>query len=307
MSEYEAHSGYAGGLGIAKEETPNVAVTPPTKFLEIASESFNETRNWFNAAGIHGVRSRHKFASAETTLDPRGGFEIQGLKGADLDLLIEFALGNYASGSGYPGDVLPTFTTVVHKPPKYAVFAGCKLASLQFESSETDQGLKATAEAIAMSLAEGDAEDFGTPVYAQEIPLVHSRASFSVGGEDVRARSVQVRIANALDDGVFRNSQTRLAIPEQGEREVTGELALDWNAANYAAVMERWRAGAYAELRAEYTNGVYVVTFVCPNCRCPSEWGRLADKNVIQLPVKFEAYASAPGAQDELYVYVRAA
>ena len=307
MSEMETSQGYSGALGIKKETTFNVAATPPSLFIEIESETFDENRNWLNAPGIDGTRSRAKTRSAATTLDPRGGFNINGVKGAHLPTLLELALGCYGSGSGSDADLLPTFTTVVKKGPKYGVWAGCKMSKLELSSSQDDQALKAAIEAVAASLTVGSSSDLGTPSYSSEIPLTHCRSTFTIGGTAVRAKSHTLTLVNKLDEEVFRNSQTRLAIPETGEREVTGQVELDWSTANYAATMELWRAGTYAEFRAVYTNGVNVFTIVCPNCRTPSEWGKLSNKETILAPVKYEAFASAPGQRDEIQVYVAAA
>jgi hypothetical protein len=60
-------------------------------------------------------------------------------------------------------------------------------------------------------------------------------------------------------------------------------------------------------MRAEYTNGVYVVTFVCGNCRFPAERGKIAGKGAIEMPCKFVARSTAPGQANEVYVYVQAA
>ena len=305
MSEL-VNKGYAGALGIAVEETPGDAVTPPTTFLEIESETFDEERNWEEAKGIHGVRSKSLSDEAETTLDPKGGFVLPGVKGADMDLILQLLLGSYSSGTGYLGDELNSFTVVVNKPPNYDVYAGCKMASGRFEASQDAQALKFTSEIAAMTLVEGNAASLGTPSYANEIPMTFRRATFSVAGSPVYAKSFNLTVANALDTEVYRNSQTRIAIPENDERDVSGELAIDWNTANYTAFMDRWRAPSYAEFQAEFTNGVYNLTFVCPNCRYPSERGKIADKGLIDMPVKFVARASATGQQDELQVLLAA-
>lgn len=307
MAIINVHRGYQACLGIAKETELGTAVTPPTKWLEFESETFDEDRNWFEGKGVDGTRSKSKTREVETTLDPKGGFVIDGLQGADLDLILELLLGNYASGTGYLGDTLPSFTAVVHKPPRYDVYAGCKLSSGRFEAGQEAQGLKFTAELIAMALTEGDSDDLGTPSYAGEVPLTFARSTFSVAGSAVRVKDFNLTVANALDDQVYRNSQTRLALPENDERAVNGELTVDWNAANYTAFMARWRAAAYAEFRAEFTNGVYVVTFVCPNCRFPTERGKISGKEGIEMPVKLEARSSAPGESDEIYIYRRTA
>ena len=303
----DVHSGYQSALGIAKETDLGDAVTPPTLFLEFESETFDEERNWFEGKGIDGTRSKSKNRETETTLDPKGGFVLDGLKGADLDLILELLLGNYASGTGYLGDSLPSFTTVACKPPRYDVYAGCKMTSGRFEAGQDAQGLKFTAEVVAMSLAEGDSGDLDTPSYNDEIPLTFAGATFAVGETAVRVKDFNFTVANAIDDQVYRNSQTRLALPENDERDVSGELTVDWNAANYTAFMAKWRASTYAEFRAEFTNGVYVVTFVCPNCRFPSERGKIAGKEGIEMPVRLLARASAPGQADELYIYRRSA
>lgn len=305
MAEYDVHKGYKGGLGIKKESVAGTADTPPSLHLEIESETMTETINHATAAGINGSRTRSKHRNFQGTKEPGGGFRLNGVKPDDLSLLLELLLGNYGSGTGYTGDGLPSFTTVLNVPPRYDVYAGCKLSSGQFESSEDDQTLKFDAEAVAMSFAEGDSGDWGTPSYNEDAPLVHRRLTFTVGGDSLRVKRWQLRVENALDDQKFYNSQTRLVIPENDDRTVAGEVGLDQNAANYTAVMDKWRNGTYAELRAEYTNGAKVVTFVCPNCWYPTERAQIEGKGVIAMPATYEAYGSGPGNNDEIQIYVR--
>jgi hypothetical protein len=179
------------------------------------------------------------------------------------------------------------------------------MSSGTFSSSEDNQALKFAAEVIAMLRADGDAEDLGTPIYADEIPLTHMRSTFSVEDEAVRAKSFNLKVAHALDDKVYRNSQVRLALPENDLRKVDGEMALDWNADNIAHVLHLWESWGFGELRTEYTNGVYVLTFVAPNCAFPTDRAKIGGPGTLEMPTKFNAYASTPGASDELYIYRR--
>ena len=298
MAEMSVHAGYAGAFGIKKETVWNTKATPPSKFIEIESETFDETRNWVNTPGIDGTRSRAKHRSAATTLDPRGGFRVNGAKGADLALLLELALGNYGSGTGYVGDTLPSFTAVIQKGHLIDVFTGCRISSLDFDASDSDQALKASIEAVAAALLAGESGDLGTPSYADEVPLVFLGSTIKAGTTSVQGKSWKLSLKNKLDESMFRTSRTRVALPVVGEREVTGEVGLDWNAANTDLVMANWRADGYAAMSAEFTNGVYVVTFVCPNCRWPMERGKLANKDAIGATAKIEAFSSGPGARE---------
>lgn len=305
MADYEARRGYEGALGIAKETDFGTAVTPPTLFMEIESETLNETRNWFEGQGVDGTRSKSRTREAETTRDPRGNFVVNGVKGRDLSLILELLLGNYSAGTAFLGSTIPSFTAVAKKADDHHVFAGCKLASGQFEASEQEQALKLTAELLAASRADGDADDLGTPSYdSTETPLVFARSTFTVGGSAARVKTFTITVDNALAEDGFYNSQTRLNIKENGERDVSGSLGVDWNSANRTLFLDKWQAAEYAQLQAVFTNGVKDVTFRMPNCKFPTELGQIANKEKMDMPVSFNARASAPGQQDEITIFV---
>ncbi len=300
---HTVESGYDGGLGLAVESSFNDAVTPPTKYLEIESDSFDETRNWFNSDGITGSRSRAKTGSAPTTLDPRGGTRMSALRRAELSFLLPLALGGYGGGSGYPSDDLPSFTAVKKAGGEAGVFSGCKLTRLDLESSDSAQALAGGFECVAAGFAAGAEEDFGTPVYDVEIPLVHAGSDFQIGGASVQVKAFKLSIANKLDESVFRCSRTRLALPVVGKREVSGELTLDWNAATRASVLAVWRDDAYALFQATFTNGLSTVVISLPYCRLAAGHAKLAKDAALEMPVKFEAFASLPEARDEIQVF----
>jgi hypothetical protein len=299
-------AGFAGALGIKKETTWNQKATPPSRYLEIESETFEEARNWIDTQGIDGTRSRSKSRSAPTTIDPRGGFKIAGVKGADLLDLLELALGSQGTGTAFCADLLPSFTTVVLKGNQYSVFTGCVMSKLDFDASDADQALKLAAEAVAGALVIGTAPDLGTPSYANESPLVFAGSTISAGAASVVAKSFKLSLANKLDEQMFRNSRSRVALPVIGERELNGEIGLDWNDDNIAAFLTAWRADQYAALQAVFTNGVNVLTFACPTCRFPTEWAKVANKDALGTTAKFEARSSGPGARDEIQIFVHA-
>lgn len=305
---YETNQGYRGALGLIKEAVLGTAKTAQTgtlKYLEIESETFGAPIGTAESKGITGSRSRSKHTIVQGKKDVRGGFVINGAKGADFDLLLELSLGNYASGTGYPKDILPSFTVVRYAPPIYDIFAGCKMSKFGLASSQDDQALKLTAEVVGMTRANGVQTDLGTPSYADEIPLTHMRSTFTVASESVRTKSFGLNVVNALDEEVYRNSQNRLALPENDLRSVDGEMMLDWNQDNIDHVLDLWEAWTFGELMAEYTNGVYVVTVVAPNCIFPSERAKIGGPGTLEEPVKFNAFASTPGASDEVYIYRR--
>ena len=192
-------AGFAGALGIKKETTWNQKATPPSRYLEIESETFEEARNWIDTQGIDGTRSRSKSRSAPTTIDPRGGFKIAGVKGADLLDLLELALGSQGTGTAFCADLLPSFTTVVLKGNQYSVFTGCVMSKLDFDASDADQALKLAAEAVAGALVIGTAPDLGTPSYANESPLVFAGSTISAGAASVVAKVARDRLMEAYD------------------------------------------------------------------------------------------------------------
>ena len=288
------------GLGIGIESTEGLGVSP-TKYIEIENETLANAINAVDVPGLHGQRSRIKTQRVQTTKDPRGGFNINGVKVADMDILAELILGDFGSGSSWPVDTLQSATLLVDKVHKRFQYAGCKFASAEFTSSASDQALKLAAEVVAMTCTEQDAAM--TPSFSAQSPLLHRQATLVIGSDEAYIDEITTRIENTLNEEAFRNSQTRKTIWAEGDRVVNGSFSLDWNAANYH-VYEKFLAHTWAALRVEYNDGTRSLIFLMPNVCYPVDAPQIAGRESMLMTANFEAQASVAGANDEIQIIV---
>jgi len=299
-------AGYKGQLGLGKESEAGTAVEP-THFFAFSSETFGQEIERAESEGITGSRGRARLRSVQTLKRPGGGFVIEGVKAEDLPLLLELAMGNALTG-GSEGSVqlaeaLPSFTVEVDKVVKVFTYAGCKMGILRFSSSYSDQLLKVEAESIvAMSEAVSDPPATTGAYLNTQRPLVHRDSTLTVDSTEFDVEEVSVEIENVLDDALFRNSQTRLEVPEM-DRQVSGRASVSWNSETYAA-LSKFTGGEAAVLSLSYTDGTRTVTFSLPQVYFTGETPKIAGREVMTLPLPFEAKDSADGAADSIEIVI---
>jgi len=299
-------AGYKGQLGLGKETTPGEAVEP-THFFAFSSESFRSEIERAESEGITGSRGRSKLRSVQTVKRPGGGFTVEGVKAEDLPLLLELALGTAPAG-GSEGSVvlaetLGSFTVEVDKVAKVMTYAGCKMGLLRLSSAYSNQLLRLEVDqVVAMTEAvSGGPATSGSYLNSQR-PLVHRDSTLLVDESELNVEEVSVEIENTLDDALFRNSQTRLAVPEM-DRRLSGRITVSWNA-DSAAAFAKFTGGETAALALSYTDGTHGVQIALPYCYFTGETPQIGSREVMTLALPFEAKDSADGAGDAVEMVI---
>lgn len=296
--------GYKGQLGLGKETTPGTPVAP-TVFLAFESETFKNEIERAESAGIAGTRGRSKLRSTQTKKRPGGGFVLSGTKVEELPLLLELAFGTFSGGSlgsTALAEALPSFTVEIDKVARRATYAGCKMGLLRLASSSGDQLLKLEAENIVAMSEAISADAATTPVYTEtQRPLVHKDATLTVDTEELHIEEVSLEIENTLDDDLFRNSQTRLAVPEL-DRRVGGAITSSWNADAYTHALAKFYSGTTAAVVVSWTDGTRTLSVSLPYCYFTGETPSIPGREVMTLSLPFEAKDSADGAADAIQI-----
>jgi hypothetical protein len=294
-------------VGIGLEITPGLAVSP-SFYMLINSETLGNVIDVFEDNGIAGTRGRAKIRRAQTIQKPGGGITREGISREHLALLIQLALGNWTGGSNGIGsgtltETLPSATIRVFKNVKEFVYAGCKIGSLKLSSSGTAQPLKCELSNItAMTEAVLD-RTMGAPVYpATQRALQHRDLTMLIDSVALPIEDVELEVANTFDEAVFRNSATRLAIPEI-DRKVSGRITLPWNSDTYAGPLTKFYSGAAASLslawRDDVNNGLRAVM---NNVFFTGETPKVPGRTIMTLPLPFDARDSADGANDAITI-----
>jgi len=291
----------SNGLAVGEETTQGDAVAATNKF-EITSETFDEEREVVVADGLSGARSQAANNEVEGKRDPKGGFTIRGVRYASLLYWMEFVLGNYASGSAWLSAGLSSLTLYIDKVTEVLRIAGAAVNEMTLESSADEQALRFALEMLGMS-ATTSAITFPSGLsYPSGIPLVHRRCTLKIGDESTYIQSVRWRIANNLDPDGFRNSQTRITLEPQGNREVGGELRIDWNSTYASRVWDLWRNHNHGTLQTDWTDGTNTVRLLAPCTFFRAKYPGMADRNTVLEDIPFECKSSAAGVDDEVQV-----
>ena len=293
---FAVSKGWETEVGIGKETTPGTLVTPTLAFaasevspqLDVGREEF---------PGLAGSRVAPKQLDVLTTLAPHGTWRMP-LKNEDVDLILELLSGSSASPYS-PQNTLSSFSLCADIGPKQIQHAGCKIAQATFSASQGDQILTATIEYIGMSetIAAAGAETIPSPNYSQSPYLFH-QATLEIDDTEFYAEGIEIRIANGLIDDVFRNSQTRLEIPE-GIATAEGELRVDWNADNYTNLLAALATGTWKKLEATFDDGAnHTLKFQFDNIVIPERTLDLAREGAVIATIPWRAKASTVGGTD---------
>jgi len=299
-------SGSQAFIGIGKEaaETPGEAVEP-TVFFAFSSETMGQAIDREESEGIAGTRGRAKLRSVQTLKKPGGGFSVEGLKAENLPLLLELGLGAFSGsvlGSGTLTETLSSFTVVVYKNVKKFTYAGCKIGRLRFSSSKSAQLLKLDVEDIVAMTGTPDDKGALAPSYLEtQRPLVHRDSILKIDSTPTPVEELTFEIENTLDAELFRNSQTRLAVPEE-DRKVSGNLVVSWNTATYASGLAKFLSGETAEVEGYWTDGTNTLKVIFPYVYFTGETPKVGGRGVMTLPLPFEAKDAADGANDSMQV-----
>jgi hypothetical protein len=294
-------------VGIGIEQTPGVAVSP-SFYMLFNSETMGNAIEVFDDNGIAGTRGHAAIRRVNTTQKPGGGLVREGISREHLPVFLQLALGAWSGGSTTLGsgtlkETLPSCTIRVFKNVKEFVYAGCKIGSLKLSSSATSQPLKCElSNIVAMTETIVD-RTMGAPVYpATQRPLVHRDLVMTIDNVATQPEDVEIEIVNGLDEGVFRNSITRLSIPEI-DRRVSGKVTLPWNADTYANQLAKFYSGAAASLSASWADAsLNTVKALLGNIFFTGETPKVPGRTIMTLGLPFDARDSVDGANDSIQI-----
>jgi hypothetical protein len=219
--------------------------------------------------GIRGVRGRQSeevvdgpyVAGGELVLEPRPD---------TLNKWLQYALGGTPAGTPSVialAETLPTFVVDIDKGPKHCRYAGCKVNTATFRSS---QGQPLALAMDIQALTEDSTITFPSISSSLSLlqPYMHHNlgtTGVTIGGVNYKPFAVEVMIDNALVQDRFQSTITRTELPE-GDRAV--QLSLDFpfttdeNALHEIAV-----AGISGSV--QWTNGGYSLLFTFGRLQAP--------------------------------------
>lgn len=251
---FTVHQGWETECGIAKETTPGDGVAPSIGY-EVESVRLSPGVNHEEFPGMMGSHVEHKHHDVVTTLAPSASFTIP-VRAENISLLLELLTGD-PSSPYTPAATASSFSLYADIGPKQPKQLGSKISAITFSASQDSQILRAAVECLGMShdaSPAAGAETIPTPANTDP-PFLFRGATFEADDTPFYASSVEIAIRRALIDDVFRNSQTRLEIPEGI---VTAEIRLtvDYNSDYYTALYALALAGTWFKLEALFDNGV---------------------------------------------------
>lgn len=292
---WDTSSGWETELGIGKEAEVGTLITP-TLGLEVVDPRPRQTVGREEWEGMAGSRAANKIHDVVTTLAPEGSWQMP-VKNEDVALLLELLTGD-ASSPYVLSTSLSTFSLCADVGPKQFQHKGCKINTCVFEASQENQILRATIEYLGMTQAVAAAgnETIPTP-NATQAPFLFRQLVLELADTAFYAQGLRLNFNNNLDGETFRNSQTRLGIPE-GIAAVDGELTIDWNSDYYTAFYALLIAGTFAKLEATFTNGSYVLKFQLDSIKFTEGAPEPSRDNRVMLTLPFSAKASTIGGTD---------
>lgn len=302
MAETTTTQGRKVVVGCGLEGDAGVAVTP-TLFPGITAEGFNYEPNRQDVTGLNGTRSHHYQATAEGNIDGRGSFSFNARK-QWLSYVLYWAMGGGNANAPTLAETAKAITCEVDKSVRVLTYAGCKIGTLELTSESNNPLIVNVNDILAMSVTDAAAGTATSPDRSiTDNFMMHHGLTLTVDSGTMYCNSLMLTLSNALEDDHFQNSTSRTAVPE-GDRLITGEIAIDWSIAN-AVTRGTWTkflSGATASIVAAYSDGTNTLTFTMARCHY-HEGDRPAkgdSRGTIFDTVPFQAKASVAGVQDEL-------
>ena len=299
MAEQTVAQGRKFFVGFGVEGDAGVAAAP-TVWPELTSESFSYDPSRQDFIGLSGSRSHHYQAVEDGNIVTAGGVVFPCRK-EWLDDVLYWAMGGGNAAAPTLAETLPTVTSQVYKDlaTEALDYLGCKITTLEL-TSESNGPLIATPTFVPMGVTTGVTPDAVTRTITDPF-LMHHHLTLTVDGGTIYCSSIALTIDNAVEDGHFMNSQSRVAVPA-GDRMITGTITCDWNAANATTrgIWTKFLSGATASIAPVYADGSNTLTMTMPRCVYPAGGPPQGDdRAMIQWEVPFEAKSSAAGVQDE--------
>jgi hypothetical protein len=300
MAEEGTAKGRNFYVGLGLEGDAGVHANP-TLWPEIQSETLGYDPSRQDFVGLSGTRSHHYQSVADGNIVTGGGFVFNARKQWFDDILF-WAMGGGNAGSPSLAETVKPLT--IQKHMDYAgqavEYLGCKITTLEL-ASESNGPLVVTVTVVPMGVTTGVTADAATRTISDPL-MMHHHLTLTIDGGSVYCNSLGLTLDNAVEDDHFQNSQSRTAVPE-GDRLVSGNIAIDWNAANAVTrgIWTKFLSGATASLAMAYNDGTNTLTFTMAQVKYTAGGPPQADgRGTIPWEVPFSALSSAAGTQDEI-------
>jgi len=201
------------------------ATATPIEGVEFVSETLGKDQSYQTSDGILGARDPRLIQTVPGTRSAGGDVTLEPGPTTASNFLVRALGGSYAAGAISLGDTLASFYAEVKRGPKWFLYSGLKVGEMTIEGAQGSL-IKMALSLVGVEETKNDAAvGSGTPPV--ESPYRFQSCLFQVADVDYKPSSVKLTVNNGLDDSQFRNSETRVAIPE-GMRTITAEFEVDY-------------------------------------------------------------------------------
>jgi len=228
--------------------------------LEFISETLTEDIEHIGGQGISGEREMIEERMVEGLKDVSGSIVFEATP-EEIDVMLPRILGGAKTVNDIEiANTLPEFIIEISKVADDFRFNNCKVTSATFRMSQGEVWQVELA-ILAKTVTSGITI---TPVtIVQANPYVFTESVFTFDASSREINEIEFVIDNQLDDGIYRNSQTRTEIPE-GVLLVTVNPTLPFTS-DEVAVLNKGIAGAVSNIKL--TKGGKSLTFEFGNVK----------------------------------------
>ncbi len=230
--------------------------------LYLADEGFSDEREYKQVPGATGqpaqaVKTRRRAGK----IMPSGSFRT-GLTADRANLLMEMVFGKIATNTSSFDNAaaLPGYSVAINKAGVSTMIArNFRSNRASFGSNDGDGDLMLSVEGFLTHL-ETSGMTYPTGVAAPATDVFqHWESVLTIAGTAYKFKSIEFTIDHDIQGDVFRNMQTRIALPK-GMRKVTALLEVDWSTTG-KALYDLWLANTYFTTSLAYTSSAKSMTF----------------------------------------------
>ena len=284
----------AGSYGVFAK-VGMAASSPATERYAVLSESVQLLEEFVDAAGLTGSRSHPKERVRQGIRRVAGAITLNPTP-VDLANLLPRILGTAAVGTTYSlAETVPSFYLEIDRVQNRFQYSTCKMNRATFRSSpgqpvELNLDIVGTDEVVTATAFPAISIDITTNVF-----MHHDVTAFTIGGNTVAARDVEIVIDNALDSEKFLMSQTLTEIVAT-DRIISMSFNLPYG--DYSARYNPGVSGVAVVLT--YTNGAVSMSFSFPAVQFPRISPVVNDRGEIMM--QLQGIARKSSSTDELTV-----
>lgn len=307
-------------IGIKEETSFGTKETSGFSFVELTTEKLQKNIPHIDGTGIRGnasfIRRQQVLINVsgsigDNELFPEGGFPI----------ILKGVMGSVGSalqgGSAYKHTysliddivygITKGFTIKVNRDIGTILdFYGCVFNQLSIKST-SGGAVMWNAEVLGVNQDTGDS---ASATYVTPNPFLHTQVQFTLASETYQISDWSVTINNNLDGNFYGAGNTRVKIPRNGRREITGTITKPVTEdTDVAAIYNKFIANTPATLDITFTGAVisapysYVLNLNMPVIvfNGPPDFASGGIENP-NLAIPFKAYGTS-GA-DEISAYI---